>query len=531
MVQHSDPRRVANRYLLVSILGRGGMAVVWRGEDLLLRRDVAIKEVSLPDGVAPSERDTIRSRVLREARAAASLNHSGAVMIFDVVDHEGQTFIVMELLDGRTLVELVAADGPLTPARTARLGLSVLGALETAHAKGIIHRDVKPANIMVMPDGRSKLSDFGIATLQDDTRITSTGLVLGSPAFMAPEQASGAPSAPESDLWGLGATLYYALEGSAPFERPGVIPTLAAIINEDPRPTERAGPLGPLVEGLLAKSPGERPGPTEIRAALGRAAGSEGNDVTGRTQRRGTTVPMDAGHFKTSSDVGAAPSRPEGVTSGQVESDPVRRAAGVRKRNPMIAVGFILAGIALVVAAFVGGPALLAPSTSPDGTGGRAGDEGDRPGRKRPRVPAAWSTFSIGDTGFVVSHPPEWEEISFGATQADLRDPVSGTYLRVEWTDRPGPSPEGAWETLSDSFGASHAGYDEIRIDPTTFKGYDAAEWEYTYSEGGTQLHAIDLGFVTGDLGFALNFQTHEEDWDASNRLWRTLKASFSDRA
>lgn len=530
MAQHSDPRRVANRYLLVSVLGRGGMAVVWRGEDLLLRRDVAIKEVSLPDGVAPSERDTTRSRVLREARAAASLNHPGAVMIFDVVDHEGQTFIVMELLDGSTLVELVDADGPLTPARTARLGLSVLGALETAHANGIIHRDVKPANIMVMPDGRSKLSDFGIATLQDDTRITSTGLVLGSPAFMAPEQASGAPSTPESDLWGLGATLYYALEGMAPFERPGVIPTLAAIINEGPRPTERAGPLGPLIETLLAKSPGERPGPGEIRAALDQAAGAGGSGVTGRTQRSATTVPMDGGGSMTSPGVGIAPSRREGVTSGQGETEPARRVRGARKRKSLIAAGLVLAGIALVVTAIIWGPALFAPSSS-DGPGGRVGEVEDGPGRKRPSVPADWSTFSIGDTGFAVAHPPGWEEISSGDTQADLRDPDSGTYLRVGWTDTPGPSPEAAWEELSDSFGASHAGYTEIRIDPTSFKGYDAAEWEYTYSEGGARLHAIDLGFVTGDLGFALNFQTHEEDWDASRRLWLTLKASFSDRA
>ncbi len=501
--------------------------MVWRGEDLLLRREVAIKEVSLTDAVAPSERDTTRSRVLREARAAASLNHPGAMMIFDVVDHESQTFIVMELLDGQTLLELVGADGPLTPVRTARLGLEVIGALETAHANGIVHRDVKPANIMLMPDGRSKLSDFGIATLQDDTRITSTGLVLGSPAFMAPEQASGAPSTPESDLWGFGATLYYALEGKAPFERPGVIPTLAAIINDGPRPMERAGPLHPLIEGLLAKTPAERPGPREIRAALDAVAESDGRDATGPAQGRATTVPMRSGH-PASSGVGTAPSGPEDMTSGQVKAQPVRRADASRTRIRMIAVGFVLAGLALVVAAFVGGRALLAPS-GPDGTGGRAGGKGDGPGPKRPRVPADWRTFSIGDTGFVVAHPPGWEEIPRDVTQTDLRDPVSGTYLRVGWTDTPGPSPEAAWNELSDSFGASHADYDEKRIDPTTFKGYDAAEWEYTYSEGGAQLHAIDLGFVTGDLGFALNFQTHEEDWDASKRLWRTLKASFSE--
>lgn len=509
--------------------------MVWRGEDLLLRRDVAIKEVSLPDGVAASETDMTRARVLREARAAASLNHPGAVMIFDVVDHEGQTFIVMELLDGQTLVELVDADGPLTPARTARLGLSVLGALETAHANGIVHRDVKPSNIMVMPDGRSKLSDFGIATLQDDTRITSTGLVLGSPSFMAPEQASGAPSTPESDLWGLGATLYYAVEGRPPFERPGVIPTLAAIMGDGPRPPERAGPLRPLIDGLLAKSPSERPGPGEIRTLLERAAGSDQGRITKSARRSGPTAPMPAQNRVALGSSTPAPSKPERVRAGQTAVEPTRASAGHR-RNPMVAVGIVFAGIALVVAAIVGGLALFAPNGSggqggSEGTsvGGNEGDEGGRPDRGRPRVPADWRTFTIGDTGFVVDHPPGWEEIPLGATQADLRDPLSGTYLRVGWTDTPGPSPEGAWEELSNSFGASHTDYDEIRIDPTRFKGYDAAEWEYTYSEGGAQLHAIDLGFVTGDLGFALNLQTHEEDWDTSRKLWRTLKASFSE--
>ncbi|MDQ3751897.1 MAG: serine/threonine protein kinase [Actinomycetota bacterium] len=528
MANHVAPRRSADRYVLGPALGRGGMAVVWRGEDILLRRDVAIKEVSLPDGVAASERDSTRSRVLREARAAASLNHPGAVMIFDVVDHEGQTFIVMELLDGQTLVEVVDGGGPLTPERTARLGLSVLGALETAHANGIVHRDVKPANIMVMPDGRSKLSDFGIATLEDDTRITSTGLVLGSPLYMAPEQASGAPSTPESDLWGFGATLYYAVEGMPPFERSGVIPTLAAIIKEEPRPAERAGPLWPLLRGLLAKSPPDRPLPTEIRAALEHTAGSARGAGPG-ARESGATVPLPG---RLTEGVPATSPRSQETTSGGAAAEPLRPPGSRRKRNGMVAAGVVLAALALVVAAIFGGRALFAPSGSGTTDGAAKGNnngEGAKPGGKRARAPDDWTAFAIGDTGFVVAHPPEWEVIPGGHTQTDLRDPISGTYLRVGWTDDPGPSPEGAWEDLSASFSASHTDYVEVRIDSTRFKGYDAAEWEYTYSEDGARLHAIDLGFVTGELGFALNLQTHEEDWEASKRLWRTLKASFSE--
>jgi serine/threonine protein kinase len=244
------------------------MGVVWRAQDAVLGREVAVKEVVLPATMAAEERGPAQARVLREARAAARLNHPGAVTLYDVVQDQGGTFIVMELVDAPTLAELVGGSGPLAPARVAALGVQVASALEAAHQAGIVHRDVKPANVMVPDAGMAKLADFGIAWLQGDPQLTWTGLVLGSPAYMAPEQARGEESGPAVDFWGLGATLFYAVEGEPPFDRGTSIATLAAVVNEPPRPPRRAGPLAPLIIALLTKDPTSRPSGPKVRAWL-----------------------------------------------------------------------------------------------------------------------------------------------------------------------------------------------------------------------------------------------------------------------
>src|SRR5919198_1847679 len=209
---------IAGRYLLNEAIGRGATGTVWRAEDRLLGRAVAFKQVELPAAVPRQERQAMRQRVLREARAAARLSHVGAVTVFDVVEDEGKLYIAMELVEGTTLLELVAEKGPLPHPRVATIGLRLLEALEVAHANGIVHRDVKPGNVIVTGDGRVKLADFGIASIKGDPQLTATGLVLGSPSYMSPEQARGEPAGPPSDLWALGATLYFAVEGHVPFE-------------------------------------------------------------------------------------------------------------------------------------------------------------------------------------------------------------------------------------------------------------------------------------------------------------------------
>ena len=290
-------RMVANRYALSAPLGRGGMGVVWRARDAVLGREVAVKEVVFPPTMADEERRPAQARVMREARAAARLNHPGAVTLYDVVKDHGGTFIVMELINAPTLADLVRSDGPLPAGRVAEIGAQVASALEAAHQAGIVHRDVKPGNVMVPGNGTAKLADFGIASLQGDPQLTSTGLVIGSPAYMAPEQAKGEESGPPADFWALGATMFYAVEGEPPFDRGTSIATLAAVVNDPPRIPRRAGRLTPLITALLAKDPGSRPSGPELRAELGRLSPPRPSPPTEVLPAHGPgrTVPLPAG--------------------------------------------------------------------------------------------------------------------------------------------------------------------------------------------------------------------------------------------
>ena len=243
--------------------------MVWRAHDVMLGREVAVKEVAFPAGMPDAERHSAQARVTREARAAARLNHQGVVTLYDVVTHPGGVFLVMELVDAPTLAELVRVEGPLAPERVAEIGAQLASALEAAHRVGIVHRDVKPGNVLVPKVGPVKVTDFGVASLTGDPRLTTTGLVIGSPAYMAPEQAQGEPTGPPVDLWALGATLYFAVEGQPPFDKGASMATLAAVVNEAPQPMRRAGPLAPLITALLAKDPEARPSGPKVRAWLG----------------------------------------------------------------------------------------------------------------------------------------------------------------------------------------------------------------------------------------------------------------------
>ncbi|TDE19224.1 serine/threonine-protein kinase [Actinomadura sp. 6K520] len=254
----APPRTLAGRYRLVRRLGEGGMGVVWLARDELLGRDVAVKELLLPGQLSPEQRDQAAQRALREARAAALLQHRSIVTVHDVVVEGGGPCIVMDLLPGRSLDAVLADSGPLPPGRVARIGLEILGALRTAHAQGVLHRDVKPANIFLREDGRAVLTDFGIAALEGEATLTRPGSLIGSPAYMAPERVRDDLSGPASDLWSLGATLYALTEGRPPFARGSMMGTLGAVLTDAPDPPRAAGPLEPLLRRLLVKDPAAR---------------------------------------------------------------------------------------------------------------------------------------------------------------------------------------------------------------------------------------------------------------------------------
>ncbi|TDB93669.1 serine/threonine protein kinase [Nonomuraea longispora] len=251
--------KIAGRYRVLQTLGQGGMGTVWLAHDELLDRHVAVKALLLPESLTPAEREEALQRATREAMAAAQLRHPNIITVHDVLTHDGLPTIVMEMLKGRDLKDAVAAEGQWAPERAAAVGLRVLDALVAAHAHGIQHRDVKPANVFLTDDGRVVLTDFGIARLEDQATITESGLLIGSPGYIAPERLRGERGGPASDLWSLGATLYAAVEGQAPYSGTSPMTVLRDALTRPPRPPERAGRLGPVLMQLLAREPHQRP--------------------------------------------------------------------------------------------------------------------------------------------------------------------------------------------------------------------------------------------------------------------------------
>jgi hypothetical protein len=283
-------RLIAGRYAMLTEIGRGGMGVVWLAEDRTIGRRVAIKELYLPDDVAPHERTVFEERVLREARAAGRLNDPGVVTVYDVLRESGTTYIVMELIQATTLSQLVQDTGPLPQDTVARLAEQLLSALEAAHAAGVVHRDVKPSNIMVLPNGRVKLTDFGIAQSTDDPRLTTSGILVGSPVYMAPERLRGQDADGGSDLWALGAVLFFAVEGYAPFERPSTAATMHAILHEVPYLTRCQGPLAAVITGLMNSHPEARPSAAQVRGLLAQATGTPPAGMTAPVLPSGTVM-------------------------------------------------------------------------------------------------------------------------------------------------------------------------------------------------------------------------------------------------
>ncbi|WP_414639084.1 serine/threonine-protein kinase [Actinophytocola sp.] len=275
---------------MLTEIGRGGMGIVWLAEDRTIGRQVAIKELHLPDDVAPAEKTVFEERVLREARAAGRLNDPGVVTVYDVLRESGTTYIVMELIQATTLSQLVRDHGPLPQNTVARLAEQLLSALDAAHAAGVVHRDVKPANIMVLPNGRVKLTDFGIAQSTDDPHLTTSGILVGSPVYMAPERLRGQDADAGSDLWALGAVLFFAVEGYSPFERSSTAATMHAILNEVPFLTRGHGPLAAVITGLLNTHPEARPSAAQVRGLLAQAMGTPPEGATAPVVPRGTTM-------------------------------------------------------------------------------------------------------------------------------------------------------------------------------------------------------------------------------------------------
>jgi serine/threonine protein kinase len=283
-------RLVGRRYRLLSPVGRGGMGMVWHAHDVLLDRDVAVKELILPFGLDHAGKQVAHRRMLREARSAARLSHPGIVTVHDVVEEDGRPWIVMELVRAWSLEQAVRQSGPLPVVQAAEIGVRVLDALRHAHAAGILHRDVKPGNVLLTAD-RVVLTDFGIAAIEGDVTITQTGLLMGSPAYIPPERLQGRPITHAADLWSFGATIYAAVEGRPPYEGPDAVAVLGAVLTQEPNRPQRAGALLPVIEGLLRKNPADRMPAAQAADLLERVLRTHGSGLSLRGDRA-TPTPL-----------------------------------------------------------------------------------------------------------------------------------------------------------------------------------------------------------------------------------------------
>ena len=529
-------RTIGGRYRLDRSIGQGGMGTVWQGHDELLGREVAVKEVRFPPELGKQEVSDLRERTLREARATARLSHPNVITTYDVVEEDGRPWIVMELLKTRSLSEVLRDDGPLPPHRVAEIGLGVLAALETAHSQGVVHRDVKPSNVLVTNDGRPVLTDFGIATMAGDPALTSTGVVLGSPAYMSPERARGKAFGPESDLWSLGVTLFAAAEGRPPFESDNALGTLTAVISDPVPPMSVGGPLALAVGGLLRKDPQERASIATVRAQLQEAAADSTTEAaapvvaTVALDRAGRTEALPAAGVGSAAPRPAAPTPPPPSTT--TYDDEGRRPSGLLV--PALVVGLLLIGAIVAFALLSGGgdkndkntadpkttPSTSAPTTkssSPPATS-------TSPTPSDNGVPAGYQLYK-DPSGFSLAVPDGWRAQQSSSTAVDFKAPDGASFLRVDQTDQPKDDAKKAWEEQEKSVKKDLPNYHRISIESVDYNGWDAADWEFTF---GSNTHVLNRGFVTDSThGYALYLSTPEDKWASSQDVFQTAADTF----
>ncbi|WP_407560626.1 serine/threonine-protein kinase [Streptomyces sp. 184] len=380
-------RLLAGRYRIGEVLGRGGMGTVWRATDEVLGRAVAVKELRFPTSVDEDEKRRLITRTLREAKAIARIRNTGAVTVYDVVDEDDRPWIVMELIEGRSLSDATREDGPLTPRRAAEVGLAVLDVLRSAHREGILHRDVKPSNVLISDDGRVVLTDFGIAQVEGDPSITTTGMLVGAPSYISPERARGQKPGPASDLWSLGGLLYAAVEGHPPYDLGSAIATLTAVMTKPVDPPKNAGPLEDCIYGLLRKDPDERLDDAGARALL-RAVIDAPEDVPGEPSAATaptTMVPLPvvpdpaAGSDARQAAGSAAPVRRKKTARKKAEPRDRSGTAGRAAGAGAAGAGAAAAGSGPAKAAAPAGVPALPPT--PPQTPPRPGAEPRTPGR------------------------------------------------------------------------------------------------------------------------------------------------------
>ncbi|GGN24140.1 serine/threonine protein kinase [Streptomyces fuscichromogenes] len=636
------------------MLGRGGMGTVWRAVDETLGRTVAVKELRFPSNIDEEEKRRLITRTLREAKAIARIRNNSAVTVFDVVEEDDRPWIVMELVEGKSLAEAIREDGLLEPKRAAEVGLAILDVLRSAHREGILHRDVKPSNVLISEgDGRVVLTDFGIAQVEGDPSITSTGMLVGAPSYISPERARGHKPGPAADLWSLGGLLYAAVEGAPPYDKGSAIATLTAVMTEQLEEPKNAGPLRDVIYGLLNKDPAQRlddegaramltaivnapeeapadatrvvPLPPQpdapqeqkssgakrgeeageklrgafrsVRKAAGAAAGAATAPVTTGSPSGpvGDARPAaGGGPGAATAPAGAKPAAGKASSGWPVMPPPDLDLAPrpvpkapltdvVPKRTlVIIAVVVVLAVLGTVLAIVLnggdgdskgsgrsGGSKAVATSgasasagsgsgsksgsgsttkedksggTVTDGSASAAGtsgsdgsdDSGDDTSSESNSSGSAGGSGSApvvstykGDQGYSIGLPKGWK-FQTGSSAGDRFTGPDGQKLLVAWTSTPKDDPVADWKNQERYMVRSQ--YHKVRIAAVSYRGWNTADWEFTYVDGGTEYRTIDRGFVVSpQQGYALMYTATADDWSSELRkdTWKTLTASF----
>jgi hypothetical protein len=547
---------VAGRYRLIRVIGEGGMSRVWLARDEVLGRDVAAKEM-----IGPSD---TWSRTIREAQTAARLAHPNVVRVYDVLNVGQRPWIVMEYVPSRSLDAVIASGGPMSPAEAATVGIAVLDGLVAAHRAGVLHRDVKPQNVLVAADGRVLLGDFGVAAFDDAGEITRERTPLASPLFVAPERVRDGTSTVHTDLWSFGATLYWTVEGRPPYARATMAEQLSAVQREAPDPMRRAGPLAPVIEGLLVREPAQRLTATIVREMLTSVASGASVPVA-----EPPTQPVIMPRTVTGrASVGSLPLLPRGSgfrerfghyfgkVVAKVEGDPTREmtTAHLRTRRKAAAVTLAAALLAAAVAAVVAvrdqpsmaGQFRPAPSASPTSSAPtfpsptlaaallgcqRSGAPSPAPviagAPGRTLLQDGW-VWQDEEAGFRIGVPGGWLRAAVD-TEACYVDPAGQHRLTVQTGASIDPDRVGAWLDAEQKLLADDPpeGYKRVDIAPVDFRA-GGADWEYTYEASGSRWHVLLRAFAVDALrAYLMTWTALDADWDDAQPDFRAAATSF----
>ncbi|GHE05644.1 serine/threonine-protein kinase [Streptomyces alanosinicus] len=505
MAVSDDRRLVAGRYRLTERIGRGGMGTVWRAEDEVLAREVALKQLHAQPHLSDDQLATLYERTRREARSAARVVHPNVVVVHDVVDDAGRPCIVMEYVPAPTLADLLKDGRILPPEEAARIGLGMIAALRAAHAAGVLHRDIKPGNVLLGTGGRVVLTDFGIALTAGTSTLTQTGEMIGSIDYMAPERVRGRTPGPASDLWSLGATLYQAVTGRTPFRRATAMETAYAIAVDPLESARQAGPLSSLVEALLAKEPEARPSAEETESAL-------------RTVAAGaSTAAVPRAATGTNSDV--APAGSDTETSAQPTPGRHRNRNRRRKWPALVSAGAIAAAAATAGALYTaqrhGEPPSAAP-TSPATPAPSA-------------VPDGYHLVHDQRLGVSFPVPDDWKAGRRTGDELTYTDRSGLAGITIGTVAPAGPNPLAHFRDIEANTKVNYSTYRKLRMQQTTFRGQPAAVWEFTFKGRARAFRSIDLGYgKEGGREYDIYLSAPEAQWDTYRPVFDAVRDGFT---